>query len=190
MARRKTSKQSLTKRSKTKTRASHKHEAEEAPEKVKVKGKKLVVILVILIIIGFIFAQVLDLYVLPRVTIDLKTTYHEATGGVGTGGQMNGNTKIINSVTMDISDIIVRLSLLDSTKTLLTNETYVEGVLSPGASHELKLLTNGNCFKKFYIELEVEFETGNEQYYERYVYSTHEDAMNIGFENSIFDWGF
>jgi len=70
------------------------------------------------------------------------------------------------------------------------NDTYEKGILSPGQSYELKVVTNGNCYETFYIIVEVQFKTSNDKYYEKFMYKTHEDAMNIGFEDSIFDWGF
>lgn len=159
-------------------------------EKPKIKGKKFVIILVILIIIIIIFAQLLYTYVIPRVTIDLKTVYHEATGGAGTGGLVNVNTKLINSGTVEVTDLIIIVSVFDSTKTLLTNETYNQQTVSPGTDYELKLVTNGNCYEAFYIEIAIRFETTNNEYNEKFTYKTYEDAMNIGFEDNIFDWGF
>ena len=82
------------------------------------------------------------------------------------------------------------LSIFDKNEVLLSNKTYQKSVVSPGDSHEIKLITNGNCLETFYIVLEVQFNTPNDEYYEKYNYRTHEDAMNIGFEDSIFDWGF
>ena len=159
-------------------------------KKDKIKGKKLVIIIVFLIIIIVACAQLLYSYVIPRVTLDLKTTYHEATGGGGTGGLININSKIINSGTVAIDDLIITVSLFNSTKTLLANETYVDSRILPDGNHELKLVANGNCYETFYIRIELQFFAAKTEYYEQYVYTTHEDTMNIGFEDSIFDWGF
>jgi len=159
-------------------------------KKNQVKGKKAVIVSVILIITIFVIAQILYIYVIPRVTIDLKTNYHEATGGGGTGGQINVNTLFINSGTIEITNLKIIVAVFNATMALLTKETYENDLVSPGNSHQLKLFTSGNCFETFYIDLEVEFETSNNEYYEKFNYKTHEDAMNIGFEDNIFDWGF
>lgn len=158
--------------------------------KIPVKGKKLVFVLVFAIILIIIIAQILYLVAIPRVTIDLKTIYHEATSGGGTGGLINVNSKVINSGTVEVRDFKITLSVLDSNKTLLINDSYSKNILSPGQDYELKLITNGNHLTTFYMILEVQFETSNNEYYEKYMYKTHEDAMNIGFEDTIFDWGF
>jgi hypothetical protein len=163
---------------------------EGQPLKIPVKGKKPVIILVVVVILIILFSQLLYTFVIPRVTIDLKTIYHEATGGGGTGGLINVNTKIVNSGTVEARDLEVKVEVLNSTKKLLTNDTYYEDILSPGESYELKLTTNGNCFETFYIVVEVQFDTSNKDFYEKYEYKTHEDAMNIGFQDSIFEWGF
>jgi len=155
-----------------------------------IKGKKLVFIMVFLVLLIFIFSQVLYFYVIPRITIDLKTVYHEATGGGGTGGSINVNTKFINSGTVEVENFIILVTILDNSKTLLVNETYNQGTMSPGNSHELKFTTNGDTFKTFYIIVELQFNNGNNDYSKKYLYETHEDSMNIGFEDQIFDWGF
>jgi hypothetical protein len=85
---------------------------------------------------------------------------------------------------------MIVVNIFNSTKELLVNETYTDTTFSPGQDYEMKLKANGNCFEPFYIQLEIEFDTKNNQYYEKYNYETHEDAMNIGFEDSISDWGF
>ena len=153
------------------------------------KGKKVVIVAVVLILVIFISGQLLYLYIIPRVTIDFKTVYHEATGGGGTGGLINVNTKFINSGTIEVDDFRMTVSVLDATQKLLTNGTYNQGIVYPGDSYELKLTTNGNSYEKFYIILEIEFGTEKNEYTKKYVYETHEVAMNIGFEDSIFDWG-
>ena len=166
------------------------HDDKERSKEVTVKGKKAVIISIVLILLILVIAQVSYLYVIPRVTIDLKTVYHEATGGGGSGGLVNLNSKFINSGTVDVNDFKMKVAIFDSNKVLLKNETFEQSLVSPGDSHEIKLITNGNCYETFYIELEIEFNTDNNEYYEKYNYKTHEDAMNIGFEDTIFDWGF
>ncbi len=158
--------------------------------KPRVKGKKLVVLTVLLMIIIFVVAQILYIYVIPRVTIDTKTIYHEATGGGGTGGIINVNSKFINSGTMDVDNFAITVSLLNKTKDILITETYEQNIVKPKDEHEVKLVTNGNCFETFYIIVEIQFETGKNEYSKKYLYETHEAAMNIGYEDSIFDWGF
>jgi hypothetical protein len=155
----------------------------------KAKGKKVVIVAVVLILVIFISGQLLYLYVIPRVTMDFKTVYHEATGGGGTGGLINVNTKFINSGTVQVDDFQMTVSVLDAARELLTNGTYEQGIVYPGDSYELKLTTNGNSFEKFYITLEIVFDTEKNEYTKKYLYETHEVAMNIGFEDSIFDWG-
>jgi hypothetical protein len=157
--------------------------------KGKVRGKKGVFVVVITIILVFIIAQVLYYYVIPRVNIDLKTVYHEATGGGGTGGLINVNTKVVNSGTVEARDFQMTLSVYNSTEVLLINKTYSNDILSPGKEYELKVVTNGNSYEDFYITLEVEFTTSDNDYFERYNYKTYEDPMNIDFEDSIFKWG-
>ena len=156
----------------------------------KVKGKKLVIILVIVILLILIFGQLLYYFVLPRVSIDLKTVYHEAMGGGGTGGLININSKFINSGTVDVENLKITVTILDSTNKLLTNETHEQGIVNPNDNHEVKLKTNGNTFEKFYIIVEIEFNTEKNEYSKKYLYETHEDAMNIGFEDNISDWIF
>jgi hypothetical protein len=159
-------------------------------QKIPVKGKRPIVILVILIIIIIFLSQILYSFVIPRVTLDLKTIYHEATSGGGTGGLINVNTKATNSGTVEVRDFQISVDVLNSTRDLLVNDTYEKNILLPGQSYELKVATNGNCLETFYIIVEVQFKTSNDEYYEKFMYKTHEDAMNIGFEDTIFDWGF
>jgi hypothetical protein len=153
-----------------------------------VKGKKQVIIIIITIIMVILISQLLYSYVIPRVTLDLKTVYHEATGGGGTGGLVNVNSKIINSGTVEAKDLKIFIQVLDFNEEILINETFTEDTFSPGQAHEVKLVTNGNCYTDFFIILEVQFYTSGNEYYEKFRYKTHEDAMNIGFEDSIFSW--
>jgi hypothetical protein len=166
------------------------YEDENPPEKKNVKGKKLIIFSIFLILIIILSAQILYSYVIPRVTIDFKTTYHEATGGGGTGGIINVNTKFINTGTTDIEDFSITVTILNSTESILINKKFQQDLVAPGDSHEIKLTTNGNCFETFYIILETQFNSDKSEYNEKYLYTTHEDAMNIGFEDTIFEWGF
>ena len=111
------------------------------------------------------------------------------TGGGGTGGLINVNSKIENSGTVEARDFQISVSVYNSTRKLLTNSTFTQDILSPGQSHEVKLSTQGNCYENFYITVEIQFQTSDNDYYEKYNYETHEDAMNIGFEDSIYNWG-
>jgi hypothetical protein len=165
-------------------------ENEDIDEKPKVKGKKLIIVTIFIILIILISAQLLYWYVIPRLTIDFKTTYHEATGGGGTGGIINVNTKFINSGTVEVEDLTLKITLLNTTQTILIDKTYEQGIVSPGDQYELKVVTNGNTFETFYIIVEAKFSTGNNDYNKKYLYETHEDAMNIGFEDSVFEWDF
>ena len=157
--------------------------------KEKIKGKKFVVLFVVTILLSLLISQILYLYVIPRVTLDVRTVYHEATGGGGTGGLINVNSKIINSGTVEARGVEISVKLLNSNKSVLVNKSYYQNILSPGESHELKLITNGNCYEDYYIIVEIQFETSNSEFIEKYNYKTHEDVMNIGFEDSIFQWG-
>ena len=163
---------------------------EKGDKYIPVKGKKGVIFAVILIIIIIVLGQVLYLYVIPRLTIDFKTVYHEATGGGGTGGLFNVNTKFKNSGTLEVNNFVLSLKIFNSTKAVLKSEVYESDFISAGESKQIKIISNGNCFETYYIEIEVEFFVDNEDYYEKFNYKTYEDAMNIGFEDSIFDWGF
>ena len=165
-------------------------EVESKNLKPKAKGKKLIIVIIIIILIMILSAQILYLYVIPRVTIDLKTYYHEATGGGGTGGLINVNSKFLNSGTEEVENFIITVTILNNTKDILVKKTYEQDIVEPKDSEELKLSTNGNAFETFYIIVELEFETQKNQYSKKYLYETHEDTMNIGFEDSIFDWGF
>ena len=79
-----------------------------------IKGKKAVIITFIVILIIFISAQLLYLYVIPRASIELKTVYHEATGGGGTGGLINVNSKFINSGNVEVEiETVSKLHELD-----------------------------------------------------------------------------
>jgi hypothetical protein len=160
------------------------------PVTPRIKGKRAVIILIVVLLIVFISAQILYWYVLPRITIDLKTVYHEATGGGGTGGLINVNSKFVNSGTVEVDNFKISITILNSTQIVLVNNTFDQDIVSPGDSHELKLTTNGNCFETFYIILEIQFDMGKNEYSKKYLYETHEDAMNIGFKDSIFDWVF
>lgn len=157
---------------------------------IPVKGKKAVIIAVILIIIILFFGQIIYVYVIPRITLDFKTVYHEATGGGGTSGLFNINTKFKNSGTIEVNNFVLSLKVYNSTRAVLQSKVYESDFISAGESKQIKIISNGNCFETYYIEIEVEFFVDNEEYYEKFNYETYEDAMNIGFEDTIFDWGF
>ena len=155
----------------------------------RVKGKRLIILSIFIILILFLSSQLLYFYVIPRTTLDLRTNYHEALGGGGTGGLINVNSKFINSGTVDIENFNITVTVLNNTKILLVEETYDQALVKPGDNYELKLATNGNCFETFYIIVELNFETQKNEYSRKYLYETYEEAMNIGFEDSIFNWG-
>jgi len=178
------------KKNKKNFNSSNKIQIEPNPDHKRIKDKKAVIILVIVIILILIISQILYYFVLPRVTVDLRTVYHEATGGGGTGGLININSEITNSGTVDINSLEITIIVLNSTDVMMINENYYHGLLTPGESHEIKLVTNGNCYEDYYITVDIHFETTNQEFSEKFNYRTHEDAMNIGFHDSIFKWEF
>jgi flagellar basal body-associated protein FliL len=158
--------------------------------KPKVRGKKAIIVGVIVIAIIILLANVLYLFVLPRVNLEIITVYNEGVGGGGTGGMININTKLKNIGTVKIDDLTITVTVFNSTDHQMDKLVSPDNQISPSNDREIKINFIGNHYETYYIEVELSFYSNQKNYDDDYSYKTYEDSMNIKFEDEIFEWGF
>ncbi len=162
----------------------------ETKPKAKVRGKKAIIVGVVVIVIIILLANALYFFVLPRVNLEIITVYNEGIGGGGTGGMININTKLENIGTLKLDDLTITITVLNSTKYQMDRLVTSNIQISPSNDKEIKLNFIGNHYETYYIELELSFYSNQDDYKKSYSYVTHEDPMNIKYEDEIFEWGF
>lgn len=103
---------------------------------------------------------------------------------------ININTKLENIGTLKLDDLTITITVLNSTKYQMDKLVTSDIQISPSNDREVKLNFIGNHYETYYIELELDFYSNHKDYKKSYSYVTHEDPMNIKYEDEIFEWGF
>jgi hypothetical protein len=164
----------------------------DKPDKPKVKGKRAVYFGLVVIAIIILASMGLYSYVLPRVDVELVTVYHESTGGVASSGSININTQIRNEGTKTIEDLNMSIIISDPDTGEIKqqlSDSFLK--ISRGDKEEPRMEFFGDHYEPYKITILVSFKSSGKAYIREFVYDIEtDDAMNLIFEERIFEWRF
>jgi hypothetical protein len=161
-------------------------------DKPKVKGKRAVYIGLVVIALIILASMGLYSYVLPRVDVELVTVYHESTGGVASSGSINLNTQIRNEGTKKVEDLNVSIIISDpDTGEVQEQLSDSFNSISRGDKKEPRMEFFGDHYEPYKVTIMVSFQSSGKAYIREYIYNIEkDDAMNLIFEERIFEWRF
>jgi hypothetical protein len=135
----------------------------------------------LVILLGFASYQ----WLIPRTDLEVRTVYHEAPGGGGTGGTINVNVLLTNMGNRDVStlkcDVIV---MLEGGGSVARHSLGPES-LGQGENVEIKMPYIGSQYDNYLIDIEVSFDSSGDSHYKSLNYQTEEDVMNIVFVENL-----
>lgn len=124
-------------------------------------------------------------WIIPRTDLEVRTVYHEAPGGGGTGGTININVLFTNLGNREVRSLEcdVSISILD--EGVVTRHSSGPDTLSSDENIEIKITHTGSHYVTYVIDLEVSFECSGDSHSRTMSYQTVEDTMNIVFVENL-----
>lgn len=122
---------------------------------------------------------------IPRTDLEVRTVYHEAPGGGGTGGTININVLMTNLGNRDVRSLKcdVTLSIMDGG--VVTRHSMGPDNLVNDENIEVKITYIGSHYDTYLIDLKVSFECSGNSFSETMSYRTIEDTMNLVFIENL-----
>jgi len=142
-----------------------------------------VVPLVVLVVILTLFASYQ--WIIPRTDLEVRTVYHEAPGGGGTGGTININILLTNLGNRDVSSLDCHATIYIKGGGVVTRHSIVDEVLTQGENVEIKLVHIGSQYETYRLDIDVSFDSVGNSHLENLEYETREDLMNMVFVENI-----
>jgi hypothetical protein len=135
--------------------------------------------LAVLLVILLVFSSYQ--WLIPRTDLEVRTVYHEAPGGGGTGATLNVNILLTNLGNREISSLKCDVIVSVQGGGQMRRHSLPPDSLSRGENVEMKLSFIGSQYDNYSIDLDVSFDCSGDSYYEEWAYTTKEDVMNIVF---------
>ncbi len=138
-------------------------------------------IVLLLILAGVVSYQ----WLIPRTDLEVRTVYHEATGGGGTGGLIHVNILLTNWGNREIRDLYCRYTVTIVNGSEMAHHESSSMILQRKENAELKLDFVGSQYWEYLIEIEISFRGSSGKISKDFGYHTVEDTMNIVFIERI-----
>ena len=138
-------------------------------------------IVLLLILAGVVSYQ----WLIPRTDLEVRTVYHEATGGGGTGGLIHVNILLTNWGNREISDLHCRYTVSIVNGSEMAHHESSSMILQRKDNAELKLDFVGSQYWEYLIEIQISFTGSSGKVSKDLAYNTFEETMNIVFIERI-----
>ena len=138
-------------------------------------------IVLLLIMAGLITYQ----WLIPRTDLEVRTVYHEATGGGGTGGLIHVNILLTNLGNREISDLdcSYSVSIVDGAE--MAHHESSSLILQRKENAELKLDFVGSQYWDYIVEIEISFRGSSGEVSSDLSYCSIEDTMTLTFIDRV-----
>ncbi|MCK5772718.1 MAG: hypothetical protein KAH57_02925 [Thermoplasmata archaeon] len=156
---------------------------DELKDQVSKENRKWMIPLIVLLLIlaGVVSYQ----WLIPRTDLEVRTVYHEATGGGGTGGLIHVNILLTNWGNREINDLYCRYTVNIVNGSEMAHHESSSMVLQRKDNAELKLDFVGSQYWDYLIEIEISFMGSSGRISKDLSYYTFEETMNIVFIERI-----
>ncbi|MEA3559719.1 MAG: hypothetical protein U9R75_10740 [Candidatus Thermoplasmatota archaeon] len=124
-------------------------------------------------------------WIIPRTDLEVRTVYHEAPGGGGTGGTININVLLTNQGNRDIDDLECIVWVRSGEGEVLSFKEVKNVFLGSRENTEMKLVIVGSHYSVYKIAVELLFHSVGSDHSRDLDYSTSEDAMNLVFVENL-----
>jgi hypothetical protein len=124
-------------------------------------------------------------WIIPRTDLEVRTVYHEAPGGGGTGGTININVLFTNLGNRDVSSLECDVTVTIKGDGVVTRHSSGPETLSMDDNVEIKITHIGSHYVTYLIDLDISFECSGDSYSNTMNYETIEDTMNLVFVENL-----
>ena len=124
-------------------------------------------------------------WIIPRTDLEVRTVYHEAPGGGGTGGTININVLLSNLGNREISSLESTVSVMLKTGGKVSNHETGPDTLASGDNIEVKITYIGSQYDTYLIEIQLRFDCSGDTHTTTLNYETKEDVMNLVFVKNL-----
>ena len=139
------------------------------------------VVILVIVLLAFISYR----WIIPRTELEIRTIYHEAIAGGGTGGSINVNVLLTNEGNREVTDLTCSVIITQKGEGTVTEQMVEDVALERGDNTEIKIRFTGNQFSTYVIHLQVDFISSGEDHSGAFTHETHEDVMNILFLDTL-----
>ena len=139
--------------------------------------------LVVLLIILLSFASYQ--WLIPRTNLEVRTVYHEAPGGGGTGGTININVLLTNLGNREISSLKCDVIFSIQGGGIVQRHSMGPESLVQNENIEIKVSYIGSHYDTYLIGIDVSFDCSGDSHSKSLNYETKEDAMNLVFVENV-----
>ncbi|MGA1822919.1 MAG: hypothetical protein ACMUIG_10380 [Thermoplasmatota archaeon] len=137
--------------------------------------------LVVILVLGFSAYQ----WIIPRTELEVRTVYHEAPGGGGTGGLINLNVLLTNWGNREIEDLDCTAVIREMDGSEMGRGVVEGESLSRKDNVEIIIQFVGSQYNTYSVDMSVRFECSGSTYFRELNYKTHEDQMNLVFVDTV-----
>jgi hypothetical protein len=124
-------------------------------------------------------------WIIPRTNLEIRTVYHEAPGGGGTGGTIHVNVLFTNAGNREISDLESIITVSNAEGGVLARHTLVPTKLEIRKNVEVKLILLGSHYEEYRISISLDFVSSGDSNSNSLTYNTAEDVMTLVFVENI-----
>lgn len=124
-------------------------------------------------------------WIIPRTNLEVRTVYHEAPGGGGTGGTININVLFTNLGNREIKSLECDAVVSVMGGGVVARHSSDPEDLVKGENIEIKITYIGSHYDTYLIDLDVSFECSGDSHSRSMSYRTVEDTMNLVFVENL-----
>ncbi|MGA1792961.1 MAG: hypothetical protein ACMUHM_03330 [Thermoplasmatota archaeon] len=124
-------------------------------------------------------------WVVPRTDLEIRTVYHEAPGGGGTGGTIHFNVLLSNMGNREISSLECSVLVQLKGGGKVASHDMEPEMLAPGDNMEIKITYIGSQYDTYIIDIDVRFDCSGDTHTGSLDYETKEDLMNMVFVENM-----
>ncbi|MBN1539913.1 MAG: hypothetical protein JW939_07195 [Candidatus Thermoplasmatota archaeon] len=139
----------------------------------------LVVLIVLLISFG------MYQWAIPRTELEVRTVYHEAFGGGGTGGTVNVNILLSNLGNRNLRSLECSVSVRLKDGGSVGKHDPDPSDLAAGENIEIRITCIGSHYETYIIDMDVRFDCSGNTHLRSLSYETREDTMTLVFVENI-----
>jgi hypothetical protein len=133
------------------------------------------------ILLGFATYQ----WVIPRTDLEVRTVYHEAPGGGGTGGTININVLLTNLGNRQVGSLECDVVVSVEGSGIVARHSLGPETLGQGENVEIKIAHIGSHYDTYILDIDLSFDCSGNSLSKDLSYETEEDVMNLVFVENI-----
>ena len=124
-------------------------------------------------------------WIIPRTDLEVRTVYHEAPGGGGTGGTVNINVLFTNLGNREVRSLECDVMISIEGFGVVERHSLGPENLESDENIEIKITYIGSHYDTYLVDLDISFECSGNSHSDQMSYRTVEDTMNLVFVENL-----